>query len=361
MARATDDMLPESDAQQGAPHPRANVDFIGQADAERELLQAYQSGKLPHAWIIGGDKGIGKATLAWRFAKFVLAHPDFSSPAVQSAKTLAVEDSNAAVQRIHALGHGDVQILRREWNEKTKKHFSEIRSEDVRKAVHMFQQTASEGGYRIVILDCAEDLNSTSANALLKMIEEPPERSLFLIISHQPNRILPTIRSRCRMLLLQPLSQTECKVALQGFVAGVDEQHLDRACQLALGSVSRALKLISGKSLDVSTKLESILRNLPRVDWREVHALADGLTARANEEEYETFKDTVMDWLHGQIHRAQPLAALAPFADSWDAVSGLIRQSEAYNLDRRALVLSVISTLAKAADMARGHQTPNQA
>ena len=94
----------------------------------------------------------------------MLAYPDFTSVAVQNAKTLAVEDSNAAVQRVHALGHGDVQILRREWNEKTKKHFSEIRSEDVRKAVHMFQQTASEGGYRIVILDCAEDLNSTSAN-----------------------------------------------------------------------------------------------------------------------------------------------------------------------------------------------------
>ena len=361
MARATDDMLPESDAQQGAPHPRANVDFIGHATAEHELLQAYQSGKLPHAWIMGGDKGIGKATLAWRFTKFVLAHPDFTSLAVQNAKSLAVDDSNAAVQRVHALGHGDVQILRREWNEKTKKHFTVIRADEARKAVHMFQQSASEGGYRIVILDSAEDLNSESGNGLLKMIEEPPERSLFLIISHQPNRILPTIRSRCRMLLLHPLTQAECLAAFQGFGAGADGKTLERACELAHGSVSRALKLISGKSLDVSNRLESVLRNLPRVDWRDVHALADGITARANEEEYETFKDTILDWLHEQIHKPQPVAVLAPFAESWDSLSELIRQSEAYNLDRRALVLSVISTLAKAAEIARAYQMPNQA
>ncbi len=356
MARASEDMLPESDAQQGAPHPRANVEYIGHAYAEQDLLQAYQSGKLPHAWIIGGDKGIGKATMAWRFTKFLLANPDYTSLAVQNAGNLAVDDNLAAVQRVHALGHGDVQILRREWNEKTKKHFTVIRAEEARKAVHMFQQSASEGGYRIVILDSAEDLNSESGNGLLKMIEEPPERSLFLIISHLPNRILPTIRSRCRMLLLHPLSQAECKVALQGIVLGVDAQNIERACQLSGGSVSRALKLISGKSLDVSTKLESILRNLPRVDWRDVHALADGVTARANEEEYETFKDTMLDWLHSQIHRAQPVGALAPFAECWDTVSGLIRQSEAYNLDRRALVLAAISKLAEAAGLALAHQ-----
>lgn len=352
MARGVEEASPESDTLSGAPHPRFNIDLFGHQHAEAELLEAFQSGKLPHAWIIGGEKGIGKASLAWRFAKFLLANPRFDAPAVVAATSLAVPEENAVVHRVHSLGHGDVQVLRREWNEKTKKPFSDIRAEDVRKAVHMFQFAASEGGYRIVILDCAEDLNATSANALLKMIEEPPERSLFLIVSHQPNRILPTIRSRCRMLLLQPLSPENCVKAVSHFATHAAPQDIERACALAGGSVSRAMKLISGKSLDVNIRLGALLNRLPRVDWREVHAIADAVSQRANEEEFETLVDCVLDWLHVQIHKEAPAAARAAFAEAWDKFSQLVRQNEAYNLDRRALVLASISELAQAAEMA---------
>ncbi len=360
MAKLSEDMLPESDAQTGAAHPRYNSAFIGHAAAERELLTAYQSGRLPHAWIIGGEKGIGKATLAWRFAKFLLANPDFTKNAVQHATSLGVADDHQSVQRVRAMGHGDVQVLRREWNEKTKKHFTVIRAEDARKAIHMFQRSASEGGYRIVILDCAEDLNIESANSLLKLIEEPPERSLFLIVSHQPNRILPTIRSRCRMLLLHPLTPEQVVQALRSGesahdTGAHDSGALETASRLAHGSVSRALKLLGGKSLDVSNRLDALLRQLPRVDWRDVHTLADSVTSRSNDEEYETLKDMLLDWLHAQVHSPQPVPALAAFAESWESITALIRQSEAYNLDRRALVLAAISHLAKAAETAQGH------
>ncbi len=141
--------------------------------------------------------------------RFLLSHPDPAAPAVQAARNLAVPEEHPVSQKIAALSHGDVFLLRREWNEKSKRSYTEIRAEDVRHAIHLFQQASSAGGYRICIVDAAEDLNRSGANALLKLIEEPPPRSLFLIISHRPGQVLSTIRSRCRRLLLKPLTAEE--------------------------------------------------------------------------------------------------------------------------------------------------------
>ena len=354
MAKATDDPTPESDACENAPHPRMTDTLFGQHEAEQELLSAYRGGKLPHAWILGGEKGIGKATLAWRFARFILCNPDPTRPAVQQARSLAVDPANAIVHRIQALGHGDVHVLRREWNEKTKKFFSDISADNVRGAIHIFQRAASEGGYRIVILDSAEDLNATSANALLKMIEEPPERSLFLIIAHRPNQLLPTIRSRCRKLLLRSLTDADCSAALQAFYREGQGGPARAAIEHAHGSVSRALKLLSGSSLDLHRHLTSILAALPDVRWNDVHAIADQVVGRSNDEAFETWVELVQDWITMKIQMpGQTARTLMPWADVWSGIEAQIRETEIYNLDRRPLVLNIFSELAKAAQFTR--------
>ena len=354
MAKSSEDTTPESDALTNAPHPRMTDHLFGQNNAEQEILEAYRGGKLPHAWILGGEKGLGKATLAWRFAKFVLSYPDPAHPFVQNATNLDVENKNPVVQRIHALGHGDVHVLRREWNEKTKKHFSDIRAEDVRAAVHIFQHAASEGGYRIVILDSAENLNGSSANALLKMIEEPPNKSLFLIVSHRPNQILPTIRSRCRKLLLRTLSDADCTRALGAFYHEGEGRDVDKAVALARGSVSRALKLLAGASLDLHIQMERVLAALPDLKWTDVHRIADHVAGRSNDEDFETWVEAVQDWLTHKIHTpAASSHALRPWAEVWSLIGAQIREAEIFNLDRRALVLNVFSELAKAAVLAQ--------
>ncbi len=201
-----DDLPPESDRFEPAPHPRDTLVLFGHDKAERELLDAFRNRRLPQAWIIGGPQGIGKATLAWRMARFIAANPDPAPAGRRNArKILRSIPTNPAARRISAMSFGDLALLRREWNEKTKKHCDPHHaSTTCAPCLHLFEQSAGEGGWRMAIIDSADDLNVNSANALLKLIEEPPPRSLFfLIVAHHPGRILPTIRSRCRLLTLQ--------------------------------------------------------------------------------------------------------------------------------------------------------------
>src|SRR6187401_2448723 len=193
------------DEDTGAKSPRETTTLFGHAEAEKALLDAYKSGRIAHAWLIGGPPGIGKATLAYRMARFVLANPDPQSPAVQKATSLSVDVENPVARRLAAQVHGDLLTVERVINEQNGKLYTVIRVEDVRRTVAFFGSTSSEGGWRIAIVDAVDDLQRDGANALLKVLEEPPRRSLILLVSHAPGRELPTIRSRCRRVLLRPL------------------------------------------------------------------------------------------------------------------------------------------------------------
>ena len=208
MKRAEVEEAPESDAFAGAPHPRHATRLVGHRAAEAEMLAAYRDGRLAHAWLIGGPEGVGKATLAWRFARFLLANPDPAARSVREARDLAVDADSSAARQVGALAHPDFALIRREWRTSPKGFASEIGVDAVREAMQVFQLSAALGGSRIAIVDCAEDLNRSSANALLKVIEEPPDRSLILVVSHLPGQVLPTIRSRCRRL-----NSTPCRKA----------------------------------------------------------------------------------------------------------------------------------------------------
>jgi DNA polymerase-3 subunit delta' len=172
------ELWPQSDQCEGALHPRETKDLIGHPEAEKAFLSAYQSGRLPYAFLLEGVEGIGKATLAWRLIKFILAHPDPSSPFVQDASNLSIEPDLPSTKRVLSLSHGNLLLLRRNWNEATKKHYTEIRVDDIRKAIHFFHHAPSEDGWRIALIDSVDDLNASSGNALLKLIEEPPQRCL---------------------------------------------------------------------------------------------------------------------------------------------------------------------------------------
>jgi DNA polymerase III subunit delta' len=175
------------------PLPRATTAFFGHAEAEQTLLDAYRGGRIPHAWLIGGAPGIGKATLAYRMARFVFAHPDPAVPAVQQATSLAVDPDNPVTRRIAAEAHGDLLVLERRLNERGTMR-QDIAVDDVRRTVSFFGSTAGEGGWRVTIVDTVEDLNKAGENALLKVLEEPPARSLLFLVSHAPGRIRATSR-----------------------------------------------------------------------------------------------------------------------------------------------------------------------
>jgi DNA polymerase III subunit delta' len=331
------------------PHPRETLHWFGHDEAERVLLDAHRGGRMPHAWLIGGAPGIGKATLAYRMARFVLAHPDGSTPAVQAAGSLALPPDDRATRLIAAQGHPDLLVLERRPGESGALR-TVIAVEDVRRLVPFLGSTAGEGGWRVVVVDSADELNAAGANALLKLLEEPPRRCLFLIISHAPGRLLATIRSRCRRLLLRPLAPADIGRAV-GAALGRDpnDAAVQKAAAAADGSVAHAIALIGGPLLAVRERVMALLALLPATDARAMHALGESLE-RADRLVLATFVDAVRDWLSARLAgELRDGGRLARLAQAWDNVNRTARDVEMFNLERKPLVFKVFGWLAEAA------------
>jgi DNA polymerase-3 subunit delta' len=345
---------PEADRLPGFAHPRETMDIFGHEAAEAAFLAAYRSGRLPHAWILGGPEGIGKATFAYRAARFVLAHPDPLSPAVHAAASLAVPADHPVARKVAAQSHGGLFVLRRQWNAEKKTMPTQIPVELVRKALDFFGSTAAVPGWRVCIVDSAEDLNANGANALLKTLEEPPSRSLFLVVSHLPGRIMPTIRSRARSVALRPLQPGQIVSAAMAAGSDASPDLLREAAEFGEGSVRRALKLTDEDTIAVVRHIRTALARLPAIDWLDAHAVAEGLAGRASDADFEAAVETMFGWLSEQAHRAagegdgQGAARLAPLAEVWDKVARALREAKAFNLDRRALILSLFTDLSEA-------------
>jgi DNA polymerase III subunit delta' len=353
MKRSETDDLPEADALAGAPHPRQVYSLIGHERAEAEMLSAYREGRLAHAWLIGGREGIGKATLAWRFARFVLANPDPAAKAVREAPNLHVEPSHPAARLLAQLAHPDFALIRREWQAATKRIASEIAVEAVRQGLQVFHLSAAFGGWRIVIVDSAEDLNRNSANALLKIVEEPPQRSLILIVSHRPGQVLPTIRSRCRRLRLDPLTQDETVQAVIGLGPPWSEAGRDAvaaAAKRADGSVREALIRLAPESEGVGVLVDSIVADLPRPDPRAVARLADAVAGRAGDEAYRAFHRDLYDWLVTYARDVEPGSLrVEEIGGLWDRIREAQRETEELNLDRKLHILALFAEIAATA------------
>jgi DNA polymerase-3 subunit delta' len=331
-------------------HPRATSALLGHAEAERDLLEAYRSGRIHHAWLIGGSPGIGKATLAYRMARFVLAHPDPAAPAAQRASTLAVDPEHPVARRIVARSHADLLVL-----ERTEGDSGAMRTvipvDEVRRTIGFFGSTAAAGGWRVCIVDSADELKSPEApNALLKVLEEPPARTLFLVVSHAPGRLLPTIRSRCRRLGLRPLTPADVAAATAAALGrSPGDPEVEKAAALAEGSVARAITLLGGPALAVRERVAAMLAALPQVDGMALHVLGD-LLGRADSSTFETFVDTLRDWLSSRLTaHAGDTARLAQVAEVWDKLARAAREVEVFNLDRKPLVFAVFGMMAEAA------------
>ena len=335
----------EADRLAGAPHPRDTRNLYGHTDAEAAVLAAWTQKRLPHAILIGGPTGLGKATLAYRIARFVLAQAGAARP----PDSLAVPPDHPASRQISAQSHPDLLVLRRQLNPETEKLRTEIRVDDIRRTVPFFGSTPAFGGYRVAIVDSAEELNRNGANALLKVLEEPPASSLLLIVSNAPGRLLPTIRSRCRRVLLRPLSAENVARAVTDLAETNDEIPRDRineASAASGGSVRHAVELLLEEGLEVRSLTTDLLARLPTIDGEDLHTLGDRI--RRNEE-LTIFAETVGDWLAAAAtDTAQPPARLARLATAWEKVRRATVEAEVFNLDRKPLVFQVFSTLAEA-------------
>jgi len=358
---------PRPDQAPGAPHPRQTTGLFGQARAEADFLTALNAGRLHHGWLLHGPRGVGKATLAWRIARFLLATPEIGADGLFDAptrtETLDIAPDHPVARRLLAGADPGLAVIIRSVNEKTNRMRNEIVVDDVRALNRFFGLSAADGGHRVVIVDAADEMTISAANALLKMLEEPPARTTILLISHQPSKLLPTIRSRCRSLRLSPLETADMHTALAA--TGVQlPDNMDHLSALAAGSVGEALRLITLGGLEIYAELIAILNSLPRLDRSRALALAEAAAQRGASERYELLLNLI-DISMTRLARtgatgappspeaapgeAQVLARLSATPDrgrAWAGVSAAItarsRHGRAVNLDPAALVLDTV-------------------
>lgn len=280
------DDIPQADRLEGAPHPRDTERLIGQADAEAAFLDAFNSGRLHHAWLVTGPKGVGKATLAWRLARFLLATPPAGDDGLFGAPpppdTLDIDPEHPVARRMRALSEPGLFLLRRPYDERLKRLKKEITVDEARKLKGFFAMSATDGGHRAVIIDSADEMNTSAANAVLKVLEEPPAHTTLFLISHQPSRLLPTIRSRCRTLRCRPLDPAELQEALA--LSGADlPDHPDALTALADGSVGAAHALLGGEGLAFYTALIRLFDGAPTISRDLALAFAEKAAGRSGD------------------------------------------------------------------------------
>ena len=335
------------------PLPRERPDLVGHVEAVRTFAAAIASGRLHHAWLIGGPPGIGKATLAYRVARRLLARPD-----ERSDDALGVGPDSRTARLVASAAHPNLVTLDLETAnaDVDRPPARTVPIKTVRRALALFGSTATDSGHRVCIVDSAEDLTPQAANALLKTIEEPPARSTVLIISHAPQRVLPTVRSRCRKLNLQALSVGEIRAIARSLDLGGNSVEndardvVDAATERADGSVRRMLDLLDPKRLALLREARSLLDALPALSTGRVLALADKLSGRQGDADFPLVLDTVEHWIAERIRRDVELGArrLAPLAELCDKIADGARSVETFNLDRRPFVLSMFGDLAEA-------------
>lgn len=338
--------------EEGAPTPASQPRLIGHAEAEAAMLAAMQD-RLHHAWLITGVKGIGKATLAYRFARKLLAEahdgpaggPGLFGDVPAAPASLHVAPEHPVFQRVAHGGHADLTVIERTEDPKTGKMRGEIPVDDIRRLIRFFSLTGAETGRRIAIIDAVDDLNRNAANALLKVLEEPPRDALLLLIAHRPGRLLPTIISRCRRLALAPLKDAEVETWLREAHPDVDDADRHAVVAMAEGSIGRASILCRADGIAVLEAFTRLADNLAKASAADIHGFADKVFDRGSDEKYRIFQDLLRGWITRRTSQAAAAGAprqLEQWMELWEKVSHLSERADAVHLDRKQVIISVL-------------------
>ena len=344
--------------------PRENPHLVGHQSAASTFMEAWQSGRLAHAWLIAGPRGIGKATLAYRFARFVLAGGEGGG-----GDGLAMPPEHPIFRRITAGGHSDLAVVERGLGDRGRLR-AEIVVDDVRAANAFLSLTAGEGGWRVVIVDAAEEMNRNAANALLKRLEEPPSRVLFLLVSHASSRVPATLRSRCRVLALSPLATPAFDGLLAEAMPTLPAAERRMLGLLAEGSPGRAAALAEQGGVALYRRLIGLVGTLPALDTRPLHELADGLSGRDGVDRMRTLAELILWWLgrsiraaaRGELQTMEEVvpgerasaalmegAALDRWVGVWENLGRSFADADGLNLDPRQVLIGAFSALREAA------------
>lgn len=348
------------DGEQKIMEPRCNSHFRGHDDAEAAILRTWSTSRIPHAWLITGPRGIGKATLAYRFARLALSGQGADDGLFgATAPSLQIEPTSPLFRQIASGAHPDLMVVERGYDEKNNRLRTEIVVNDIRRAVDFMHLKSSMGGWRVVIVDCADDMNRNSANALLKILEEPPQRTLLLLVSHAPGGLLPTIRSRCRRLELALLPDAIVSELVHHYAPDLDPTEVRQLTEIAGGSIGRALSVAGAGGLEIHAELNRQLSALPNLPMGEIHAFAEKVGKSGGESPFELASELLLIWL-GQVVRQRATGAGRPPSAAastrgtleqwlalWEKTDSLFRRTDAINLDRKQVWIGAMVDIAQ--------------
>ncbi len=371
----------------GLPHeaddafnPRRNTHLEGHGVAQKLLLDSWNSGRMHHAWLIGGPPGIGKATLAFRMARFVLTKGLageqemglFGPP--PDPTSLVVDTDSAISHRIASGGHADLLTVQRTWDEKRKRFKRDLPVDEIRKIAPFLRLTSAEGGWRVVIVDGADQLNTSGQNAILKILEEPPSKALILLVADNVGAMLPTIRSRTRKLALEPLTEAQAKALLFRYLPDLEDAERAALARLSEGSIGRAMELHAAGGLTLYKAMLGVFDSLPRLDILDAYAFIDATLRGGNEEANWVAVTELIGWWLGRVARAGARGTIPPevvpgeaalvhrlmqgsqrsgnldrWVEVWENTNHMFAKAESANLDRRQTLISALSQIEAAA------------
>lgn len=345
-----DRLAPEQhDSLPDIPEPAENPHLTGHAEAAAMLAAAYRNAKLHHALLLTGPKGIGKATFAFHLAHHLLKHADETA----APPAFATPDPASALSRQIASGaHRSVLHLTRPWDEKSKKFKTAITVDEIRRVSRFLSMRSHDDSYRIVIVDPADDMNRNAANALLKNLEEPPARAIFILISHAPGGLLPTIRSRCQVVRMTPLGIDQLDTVLKAVGSGLPEQPQARTAlaERAGGSARQAILLAEYGGFDIMQAADRYLATSRR-DPLDAYKLADAVSGREQEIQFGILNTYLLDRIAGEAARAAESGdrrGAARLSELWQEANLAIGDTETFNLDKRQHVVGLLRRIGEA-------------
>ncbi|HEX3483762.1 MAG TPA: DNA polymerase III subunit delta' [Micropepsaceae bacterium] len=336
----------EADRIEGQPHPRETYELTGQDAALGRAARAIRSGRPPQAWLLAGPPGIGKATLAYRIARYLLRH----GASADGPADLSVSPSDPVSRQIEAGAHPGLLVLRRRTNERGKLK-TVLDVEEIRRLGGFFGMTAEAGGWRVAIIDSADDMNDNAANALLKILEEPPVRGLLILISHAPGRLLPTIRSRTQRLDLKPLPDSVIKTALAHLLPNISTEDRATLTSLAEGSLGLALRLADGEGLKLARDAQSLISTRGAPDIPALTALAERIGRSADGLVHfgEFLTQAVSQGIRERARTAEgSTAATERSVETWERLNELYARATGLHLEPRQTVLASAREIAAA-------------